>query len=213
MESNAQLIDYLKACSLIKSKAVEIAFEKVDRKEFVPREHALHAYEDSPLPTMGAQTISAPSIVAIMSEALEVRQGMKVLEVGAGSGYQAAVLAQVVGEKGKIYSIERVSLLCEFARNNLERAGVKRVEVICGDGSKGLLEKAPFDRIIVTAAAKKIPRPLVEQLKPGGRLLIPIGESPYFQELVLVEKTRGGKIVEKPILPVVFVPLVGEHAE
>lgn len=208
MDSNKELVGYLKACAYVKTPAVEKAFLKVDRKKFVPAEQAGSAYEDSPLPTAEGQTISAPGVVALMTEALELKPGMKVLEVGSGSGYQTAILAQIVGEKGKVYSVERIGELCEYAKKNLAKLGLKNVQAICGDGSRGLPREAPFDRIIVTAAAKKIPEKLVEQLKEGGRLVIPVGASAYLQELILLRKKAGGKTEQNSLLPVVFVPLV-----
>lgn len=163
---------------------------------------------DEPLPIGEGQTISAIHMVGIMAELLEVEEGMKILEIGAGSGYHAAVLAELVGDNGVIYSIERIPKLAEMARRNLERAGYKNVIVLVGDGSRGLPEEAPFDRISVTAAAPKIPEPLMEQLKDGGIMVIPVGR--VFQELKVVRKRRNDVIVET-WGGVSFVPLVGEH--
>ncbi|MEB3846426.1 MAG: protein-L-isoaspartate(D-aspartate) O-methyltransferase, partial [Desulfurococcales archaeon] len=197
------------------SEKVYRAMLRVPREEFVPPPYRDLAYEDRPLPIGYGQTISAPSIVAYMTELLDPDKGMKVLEVGTGSGYQAAVLAEIVApsdapksEWGHVYSIERIPELAEYARRNLERTGyADRVTVIVGDGSKGYPPEAPYDRIIVTAAAPRIPRSLEEQLAPGGRMVIPVGDS-WDQTLYLVVKTRDGRIIREPRLPVLFVPLI-----
>lgn len=207
ISSNKQLVEYLKSSFHLSKPAVEQAFLATDRKNFVSTELARFAYQDAPLPTLEGQTISAPGVVAIMSEALEVGKGMKVLEVGSGSGYQAAVLARLVGGKGRVFSIERHARLAELAKKNLAKEKIKNVLVVEGDGSKGLPREAPFDRIVVTAAARKIPERLVEQLKEGGRMVAPVGESAYAQELILLQKKRGVATQQK-ILDVVFVPLV-----
>jgi len=176
------------------------------------------AYEDTPLPIGRGQTISAPHMVALMCEYADLEPGMRVLEVGTGSGYHAAVIAEIVApsdaprEKwGHVYTIERIPELAERARENLRRAGYSdRVTVIVGDGTKGYPEKAPYDRIIVTAAAPEVPAPLLDQLRPGGKMVIPIGDR-YSQVLYVVEKTRKGEIRMKPTIPVLFVPLIGEY--
>ena len=191
---------------------------RVPREEFVPEDLRIYAYEDRPLPIGYGQTISAPSIVAYMTELLDPDIGHRVLEVGTGSGYQAAILAEIVAPReapreawGHVWSIERLRELAEYARRNLERTGyADRVTVVVGDGSKGYEPAAPYDRIIVTAAAPKIPEPLLEQLKPGGRMVIPVG-SRYEQDLVLVEKTPTGETRVTATIPVLFVPLVGEY--
>ncbi|MCE4619883.1 MAG: protein-L-isoaspartate(D-aspartate) O-methyltransferase [Desulfurococcales archaeon] len=202
----------------LRSEKVYRAMLRVPREEFVPPPYRDLAYEDRPLPIGYGQTISAPSIVAYMTELLDPDKGMKVLEVGTGSGYQAAVLAEIVApsdeprsEWGHVYSIERIPELAEYARRNLERTGyADRVTVIVGDGSKGYPPEAPYDRIMVTAAAPRIPRSLEEQLAPGGRMVIPVGDS-WDQTLILVVKTRDGRIIREPRLPVLFVPLIGEE--
>ena len=191
---------------------------RVPREEFVPEDLRIYAYEDRPLPIGYGQTISAPSIVAYMTELLDPDLGHRVLEVGTGSGYQAAVLAEIVAPReapreawGHVWSIERLRELAEYARRNLERTGyADRVTVVVGDGSRGYEPAAPYDRIIVTAAAPRIPEPLLEQLKPGGRMVIPVG-SRYEQDLVLVEKTPAGETRVATTIPVLFVPLVGEY--
>ncbi len=214
-----RLVDELRLEGYIRSEKVYKAMLRVPRDLFVLPDYRDLAYDDRPLPIGHGQTISAPSIVAYMTELLDLDMGMKVLEVGTGSGYQAAVLAEVVAPSdvdrkywGHVYSIERIEALADLARRNLEKAGYSdRVTVIVGDGSKGYSEEAPYDRIIVTAAAPRIPGPLVEQLKPGGRLVIPVG-GVWDQTLYLVEKTIDGRVEKKPTLPVLFVPLIGAYA-
>lgn len=184
------------------------AMERVPRELFVPRSISHTAYEDRPLPIGKGQTISAPHMVAIMCDVLDIGEGMRVLDVGTGSGYHAAVIADLVGLEGHVYSIERISEIALFAKENLRAAGVKNVTVLEGDGSRGLPEYAPYDRINVAATAPKIPEPLKEQLKVGGKLVIPLGSC--FQELVLVERTEEGFELEHHG-GVVFVPLVGDY--
>ncbi len=191
---------------------------RVPRELFVPEDLRHLAYLDRPLPIGEGQTISAPHMVAYMTDLLDPDVGHKVLEVGTGSGYQAAVLAEIVAPSdqprdswGHVWSIERIPSLAERARENLRRAGYHdRVTVVVGDGTLGLPEQAPYDRIIVTAAAPKIPPPLVEQLAEGGRMVIPVGDS-WEQVLKLVVKDSQGRIMVEDKLPVLFVPLVGRH--
>ena len=205
-----RLVEMLKELGYIKSRKVEQAMLKVPRELFVPPEYRDMAYLDRPLPIGYGQTISAPSIVAYMTELLDPDRGMKVLEVGTGSGYQAAILAEIVGDEGHVWSIERIPELAETARRNLEKAGYgDRVTVIVGDGTLGYPDAAPYDRIIVTAAAPSVPPPLEEQLKEGGRLVAPIGDY-IAQELVVGEK-RGGVMVYRRDIEVIFVPLVGRY--
>jgi protein-L-isoaspartate(D-aspartate) O-methyltransferase len=182
--------------------------EKVPRELFVPPDYARSAYSDTPLPIGFGQTISAPSIVAFMSKSLDVQEGMKILEVGSGSGYQAAILAELTGSLGVVYTVERIPELIELAKVNVEKAGYANVKFIEGDGTKGYPPEAPYDRIIVAAASPSIPQPLIDQLKDEGKLLIPIG-SRIFQDLELVVKTRFGEETSN-LMPVVFVPLIGE---
>jgi protein-L-isoaspartate(D-aspartate) O-methyltransferase len=163
------------------------------------------AYADYPLPIGHGQTISQPFIVAFMTEAIRPQPGERILEIGAGSGYQAAILAQMGAE---VYTIEIVEPLAEMARQTLERLGYKNAHVKHGDGFRGCPEHAPFDAIIVTCAPDKIPAPLVEQLRDGGRMIIPVG-SGMNQELVLLRK-KGDKIEKQSVLPVRFVPMTGE---
>ncbi len=189
-------------CAL--ARRVMDAIAEVPRHEFVPPGHAHFAYEDRPLPIGFGQTISQPYIVALMTDLLELTGDEVVLEVGTGSGYQAAILAKLAR---KVHSIERVRSLANRARERLERLGFDNVEVHRGDGYDGLKEHAPFDAVIVTAAAEEIPAPLIEQLKPGRRMAIPLGGRFMVQELVLVGKDESGEVKTRSVLPVEFVPL------
>lgn len=176
----------------------------VPRHEFVPEAWRDEAYRDSPLPIGDGQTISQPYIVAFMSELLEVGPGDKVLEIGTGSGYQAAVLG---GMGVEVFTIEIRQGLCRKASETLERLGYVNVHVRCGDGYGGWPEEAPFDGIIVTAAPERVPEPLLDQLKEGGRMVIPVGA--FYQELKVVTRTQGG-FQERSVIPVRFVPMTGE---
>jgi protein-L-isoaspartate(D-aspartate) O-methyltransferase len=189
-------------------KRVMEIMAKVPRHEFVPAHLRRSAYENRPLPIGYGQTISQPYIVALMTDLLDVDRDGVVLEIGTGSGYQAAILAELVK---KVHTIEIVRELGEQAKGRLKRLGYQNAEVLIGDGYYGWEEHAPFDGIIVTAAASHIPPPLIKQLKPGGRMVIPVGSPFLTQQLMLVEKAKDGKIKTKQVLPVLFVPLTGEH--
>jgi len=188
----------------VKDPRVLKAMRTVPRHEFVPEAVRDQAYEDHPLPIGHGQTISQPYIVAYMTEALKLNGREKVIEIGTGSGYQAAILAEIAPQ---VYSIEIVCPLERFARQNLDRLGFQRVKTQCADGYQGWPEFAPFDAIIVTAAPDHVPQPLVDQLKQGGRLILPVGS--FGQELVLITKTQTG-IEKQSLLPVRFVPMTGE---
>jgi protein-L-isoaspartate(D-aspartate) O-methyltransferase len=189
----------------IKDERVLAAMGKVPREEFVPPESRAASYEDGPLPIGYDQTISQPYIVALMTEQLRLKPSDRVLEIGTGSGYQAAILAELVSE---IYSVEIVEPLAKDAEATLQRLGYRNVHVKVGDGYKGWPEAAPFDAIIVTCAPEKVPQPLIDQLKDGGRMVIPVGER-FAQQLYLLEK-RNGQLKESVTLPVRFVPMAGE---
>jgi protein-L-isoaspartate(D-aspartate) O-methyltransferase len=182
------------------------AVSSVDRAQFVPDELQSRAYDDSPLPIGHGQTISQPYIVALMTELAQVEPGDKVLEVGTGSGYQAAILGKLAG---KVFTVEIVDSLAKQAKERLRKLGFGNVTVRSGDGYAGWSEEAPFDAIVVTAAPEKTPPPLIEQLKPGGRLVIPIGKG--LQELVVMEKSATGRMAQKAVLPVRFVPFTGKR--
>lgn len=184
------------------------AMAKVKREQFVAKELAAHAYEDRPLPIGFGQTISQPFIVAFMTQELKPRPTDKVLEIGTGSGYQAAVLGELVAQ---VYTIEIVRPLAQRAAVVLNALGYRNVLVKGGDGYKGWPEHAPFDAIIVTAAPDHVPQPLIEQLKEGGRMVIPVGKT-YAQQLKVLEK-HGGVIRETGVIPVKFVPLTRDRAE
>jgi protein-L-isoaspartate(D-aspartate) O-methyltransferase len=188
--------------------AVLAAMERTPRHRFVPEEQRRYAYHNRPLPIGYGQTISQPFIVALMTDLLEVKPGDRVLELGTGSGYQAALLAEMGMQ---VYSIEIVEPLATRASQTLEALYPHHVEVRHGDGYYGWEAHAPFDAIIVTAAASHVPPPLVRQLKPGGRMVIPLGTSFLIQQLVLVEKAADGRISSREIVPVTFVPLTGGH--
>lgn len=184
------------------------AMGTVPRHEFVPEDYRKYAYSDTPLPIGHEQTISQPYIVAFMTEQLAPKPTDRVLEIGTGSGYQAAVLAPLVKD---VYTIEIVEPLARRAEADLKRLGYTNVHVRAGDGYKGWPEAAPFDAIIVTCAPEHVPKPLIEQLKDGGRMIIPVGPM-YSQELYLLEKKRD-KLQRKAVLPVRFVPMTGEQTK
>jgi protein-L-isoaspartate(D-aspartate) O-methyltransferase len=186
------------------------AMQRVPRHKFVPPEWQDQAYENRPLPIGYGQTISQPYIVAIMTDLLKPEKGQRVLEIGTGSGYQAAILAELTAN---VFTMEIIESLGDQARKRLQRLGYQNVEVRIGDGYFGWEEQAPFDAIVVTAAASQIPPPLVKQLKPGGRMIIPVGSPFMVQQLVLVEKDLQGTLSVRQILPVRFVPLTGSHDE
>ncbi len=186
--------------------AVMAALERVPRHRFVPPELAHRAYENNPLPIGQGQTISQPYIVALSTDLIEPRPADAVLEVGTGSGYQAAVLAELVQ---RVYSIEIVEPLGRAAERRLAAAGYRNVVVKIGDGYAGWPEHAPFDAIVVTAGAPHVPEPLVAQLKPGGRMVIPVDAGAFGQDLLLIRKNADGTISRTVVLPVRFVPLTG----
>jgi len=188
----------------IESPAVLAAMAKVPRHLFVPDTFREQAHEDYPLPIGESQTISQPYIVALMTSLLELPRGAKVLEIGTGSGYQAAVLAELAGE---VYTIEILESLAARAKATLEQIGYGNVHLRQGDGFEGWPEAAPFDGIVVTAAPPKVPQPLLDQLKVGGKLVIPVGR--FFQDLVVYTRTADG-FDKKNVIPVRFVPMTGE---
>lgn len=183
------------------------AMLKVERHKFVPPEYRHLAYADRPLPIGYEQTISQPYIVGLMTSLLNFKGGEKVLEIGTGSGYQASILAELVSQ---VYTIEILEPLASSAEKRLKELGYKNIQVKCGDGYKGWSEYAPFDCIIVTCAPPYIPPPLLDQLKVGGRMVIPVGE--LYQELLLITRTEKG-IKKESIIPVLFVPMRGEIQE
>jgi protein-L-isoaspartate(D-aspartate) O-methyltransferase len=187
----------------IKDQATLNAMRKVERHKLVPEDMRKMAYRDGPLPIGGGQTISQPYIVAFMTEAIRPKPGMKVLEIGTGSGYQAAVLAEIVDE---VYTIEIVEELAKRVTGDLKDMGYTNIHFKVGDGYHGWEEHAPFDAIIVTAAPEEIPPRLLEQLKEGGRMVIPVGSRGAVQNLQLIEKRANGNIRTRELMPVRFVP-------
>jgi len=187
------------------SPRVLAAMGRVPRHVFVPEEQSPRAYDDAPLPIGWGQTISQPFVVALMTELAAVQEGSRVLEIGTGCGYQTALLAELADE---VFTIEIVPELAAAARLRLSRLGYTRVKTRVGDGYLGWPEEAPFDAIVVSAAAPLVPPALEAQLRPGGRLVIPVGRAYHSQELLLIEKDVSGALHERVILPVAFVPLV-----
>jgi protein-L-isoaspartate(D-aspartate) O-methyltransferase len=187
---------------------VMAAMAAVPRHEFVPEAERRHAYENRPLPIGHGQTISQPYIVAVMTDLLEPKPGCHALEVGTGSGYQAAVLSHLCAD---VYTIEIIDALGIAARERLQRLAYQNVFVRLGDGYYGWREQAPFDVIVVTAVATQIPPPLLSQLKPGGRMVLPVGSRFTTQQLVVLRKGDDGRITTREVLPVAFVPLTGDH--
>ena len=203
-QREAMVDQQLRGRDIVDERVLE-AMLRVPRHQFTPRLHRNLAYDDGPLPIGHDQTISQPYIVALMTQLASPPSGGRALDVGTGSGYQAAVLAELVQE---VYSIEIVCPLAEEAADRLQTLGYDNVTVRCGDGYQGWEEHAPFDLIIVAAAPDHVPQPLVDQLAPGGRLVIPVGK--WFQELRLIEKREDGSIQQQTIVPVRFVPMTGE---
>lgn len=184
------------------------AIAKVPRHEFVPEDQLSNAYLNQPLPIGYGQTISQPYIVALMTDLIETKPDYKVLEIGTGSAYQAAILAELVAE---VYSIEIIAPLAEAAAERLTTLGYENITSRTGDGYFGWQEHAPFDAIIVTAASSHVPPPLIEQLKPGGRMVIPVGSRFMTQQLLFVEKAADSTLSTRQVMPVRFVPLTGKH--
>ncbi len=209
-EKKKRLIDKLSSQEYIKSERVIKAFHGIPRENFVPDELKSFSYSDTPLKIGNDQTISAPHMVGMMLELLELSGGEKILEVGAGSGYHASMAAYAIGERGHVYTIEYIEELSKIAIANIKSVGLAdRITVINADGSKGLEEHAPYDRIMVACGAPKVPQPLIDQLKDGGIMVIPVG-SGYYQDLVRLIK-KDGKVMEESKGGCAFVPMRGEH--
>jgi len=198
----------LKARGLIVTPEVEQAMLQVPRHLFLPPDIRRAAYRDTPLPLGEGQTISAPHMVAVMAEALQLLPGHRVLEIGAGSGYNAAVMAEIIGKKGQVITVERHPCLAEKAGQVLSENGYGNVKVVVGDGSLGYEAEAPYDRISVTCGAPEVPEPLTEQLIEGGIMVIPVGQLDV-QSLIRAKKVNG-RLVKEDLGSVVFVPLLGE---
>lgn len=211
-EKREDLVENLLKHGYIRTEKVKKAMLNVPREEFMPPEIRSYAYLDQPLPIGEGQTISAPHMVAIIAEKLELAEGMNILEIGTGFGYNAAVVSEMVGSIGHVYTVERIPSLVEKAKENLEKTGYKdRVTVTLGDGTMGYPDKAPYDRIYGTACAPEVPEPLKKQLKIGGKLIIPLGSHSYFQELVSVERISNEDYQSENLGGVAFVPMIGKH--
>ena len=211
MIGKQDIVRMWKEQSLITDKAVMNAFLSISREHFVPKQFTPHAYEDSPLPIICGKTISQPTTIALMTQALELKPGQTVLEIGAGSGYQAALLGHIVGPKGKIISTEVVPELVQFAKENIKKTNLKNICIVEEDGSQGFPAKAPFDRIIITAACPHhIPQTLLDQLKPEGILVGPVGDL-HLQEVVKIKKLSNGLLKTSSLGEFRFLPLIGKH--
>ena len=186
------------------------AFRDVNRENFVPENLRSAAYQDTPLPLMRGKTISQPTTVMIMTHALELEPGDKVFEVGTGSGYQAAIIAKIVGSKGKVITTEVVPELVKFAKDNLKKAKITGVYAYEEDGSNGVPSEAPFDKIIITSACKEFPKPLIEQLKPDGIIVGPVGTQ-HEQEMIRGIKDRSGHLGLEFLGPFLFTPMYGKY--
>ncbi len=216
-EMRARLVQTLISQGVLRDDRVISAMATVPREEFVPRSQRGQAYIDAPLPIGYGQTISAPHMIAIMCQELDLKPGQKVLEIGTGSGYHAAVTAETIsagtGSLGRqVFSLEIVKELISFAEDNLRRTGYgDRVKVVETDGSLGYMEEAPFDRIYATAAPPGVPPPLIDQLKPKGILIIPVGEVGFFQELLKIVKKSPTEMTTARLGGVAFVPMRGRY--
>ena len=210
-EQRRRLVASLASAGDVRTERVREAFLRVPREAFVRPEDARHAYADSPLPIGEGQTISAPSMIAIMLEEAALAQGERVLEVGTGSGYGAALLACLVGAEN-VVTVERLPGLAAWGRSNLERTGLGTVRVVVGDGSLGCAPYAPYDAIVGTAGAPAIPAPWTEQLAPRGRIVAPIGSSHFGQDLVIARRRPDGTLDVRRGTPCAFVPLIGQAA-
>jgi protein-L-isoaspartate(D-aspartate) O-methyltransferase len=208
MSERDRMVDGQIASRGVDDSLVLAAMRAVPREDFVPADLAEYAYEDGPLPIGHGQTISQPYIVAVMTAAARVRPGDRVLEIGTGSGYGAAVLSEIAGE---VYTVERIEALADSARERLAALGYVNVHVRCGDGTLGWAEHAPYDAIIVTAGGPTVPHALRDQLKPGGRLVMPLGSEPRAQRLIRCTRTGAETYAQDDLEWVAFVPLIGEQ--
>jgi protein-L-isoaspartate(D-aspartate) O-methyltransferase len=206
-EREAMVERHLKRRGITEQHIID-AFLAVPREEFVTAEYAHLAYGDHPLPIEAGQTISQPYIVALTIQAAGIKPGDRVLEVGAGSGYAAAVISRIAKQ---VIGIERQHDLVEVARQRLERLGYSNVEIVEGDGTKGCPEHAPFDAIVAAASGSHVPKPWIEQLADGGRIVMPVGDPGWVQELIKVTKGPAGKLIQESLGGVRFVPLIGEE--
>jgi protein-L-isoaspartate(D-aspartate) O-methyltransferase len=209
MSHKVELIDFWKE-NLAFTEAEINAFKELNREDFVPENLKEKAYEDVPLPLMRNKTISQPTTVMLMTHALELKSGDKVFEIGTGSGYQSSIIANIVGPKGKVVTTEIVPELITFAKQNLIKAKIKNVKIFEDDGSKGIEKEAPYDKMIITAACKEFPKPLLDQLKPEGVIVGPVGKKDE-QEMVRGTKDKNGKLELEFLGPFLFSPMYGKY--
>ena len=209
MYQKTELIDFWKENFGFREMELK-AFEEVDRENFIPENLKNAAYQDTPLPLLRGKTISQPTTVMLMTHTLELEPGEKVFEIGTGSGYQAAIIAKIVGPKGKVITTEVVPELVSFAKKNLIKAGIANVFVYEDDGSNGMPAEAPFDKIIITAACKEFPKPLIEQLKTDGIIVGPVGNQ-HEQEMVRGIKDKNGHLELEFLGPFLFTPMYGKY--
>jgi len=209
MTQKTELINFWK--EKLAFREIEInAFRDINREDFIPGNLKYRAYEDMPLPLIRGKTISQPTTVMLMTHALELQPGEKVFEIGAGSGYQAAIIAKIIGENGRVITTEIIPELVSLARNNLVKANINNVKIFEDDGSNGLSNEAPFDKIIITAACKKFPNPLLDQLKPEGIIVGPVGDENE-QEMVLGYKDKNSKLELEFLGHFLFSPMYGKY--
>lgn len=209
MEQKSQLMNFWKERFRFSDRELN-AFESVNREFFISENLRNRAYEDIPLPLIRGKTISQPTTVMIMTSLLELASGEKIYEIGTGSGYQAAIIAKIIGSKGKVISTEVVPELVQIAKDNLKKANIDNVFVFEEDGSKGIEIEAPFDKIIITTACKEFPKPLLEQLKPEGIIVGPVGNK-LEQEMVRGIKDKNGKLELEFLGPFLFTPMYGKY--
>jgi len=209
--ARARLTDHLVRSHHIRDPRIREAFLRVPREEFVLERDRDDAYADTPLPIGHGQTISAPSMIAIMLEEARIQFGERVLEIGTGSGYHAALLACLAGADA-VVSIERIPELAAWGRANLARVSFAHIEIVVGDGSLGYPARAPYDCIMATAGAPRIPEPWIEQLSGTGRIIAPIGRSPHMQILAIAQRNPDGSLEVREGTPCAFVPLIGAQA-
>ena len=209
MGQKQKLIEHWISSGTIKDKRVIEAFKKILREKFIHTDKKNEAYGDYPVSIGEGQTISQPTTVMVMTEALELKKGQKVLEIGSGSGYQAAIIADIVGKNGKVISTEIIKELAEFASDNIKKLNIKNIEIIKHDGSKGYEKEAPYDRIIITAACPKIPKILISQLRENGIIIAPVGS--MLEQVMIKGKKKNGKLIEEKLGNFMFVPLKGKY--
>ena len=209
MASKEHLIEHWTSSGVVKDKRIIEAFKKVPRENFIRKEQLDEAYGDYPLAIGEGQTISQPTTVMIMTQALELKEGDKVLEVGAGSGYQAAIIANIIGKKGKVISAEIADDLARFAKTNIKKLKLSNIKIIKHDGSKGYKEEAPYDKIIITAACPRIPKPLISQLKENGIIVAPVGS--MLEQVMVKARKKNNKLAEEKLGDFQFVPLKGKY--